>query len=47
MRGIPLFWRIVDALFGIVGAAPLLIVRRLMRRLRSAPGEGKMNHTGT
>ena len=36
-RGIPWWWRCVDASFGLIGAVPLLYVRRLVgRRARSA-----------
>lgn len=32
-RGIPIGWRLVDCLFGIVGLIPLLIVYKLIRKL--------------
>jgi hypothetical protein len=32
IRGIPLFWRIVDTLFGIGGLAVLLILRNQLRK---------------
>lgn len=34
VRGIPLGWRAIDCSFGILGAIPLLVVRRLIVRLR-------------
>lgn len=37
IRGIPLFWRIVDTLFGLGGLAVLLILRRQMKKLETAP----------
>ncbi|MER5640016.1 hypothetical protein ABT095_24095 [Kitasatospora sp. NPDC002227] len=36
LRGIPLYWRFVDMSFGVVGAVPLLIVLRAIRRLEAA-----------
>ncbi|MFC6598885.1 hypothetical protein [Kitasatospora paranensis] len=36
LRGIPLYWRFVDMSFGVVGAVPLLIVDRAIRRLEWA-----------
>ena len=33
VRGIPLWWRLIDCSFGILGAVPLLWVRRLSGRL--------------
>lgn len=33
VRGIPFFWRCVDASFGVVGAIPLWLVLRDIRRL--------------
>jgi hypothetical protein len=38
VRGIPMFWRMVDMSFGVVGIAPLLIVRRLIGPLESSVG---------
>ena len=37
VRGIPLFWRCVDASFGIVGAVPLGLVLRDIRALEHEP----------
>lgn len=36
MRGIPFFWRCVDASFGVIGAVPLWLVRRRIRRMETA-----------
>ena len=33
LRGIPLGWELIDMSFGVVGAVPLIIVYRLIRRL--------------
>lgn len=33
IRGIPLFWRLVDCSFGVLGLVPLGIVRRMIREL--------------
>lgn len=33
VRGIPLGWRAIDCSFGVFGAVPLLVVRRLIGRL--------------
>jgi hypothetical protein len=33
VRGIPLFWRVIDCSFGVVGSLPLLACRRLIGRL--------------
>jgi hypothetical protein len=44
IRGIPLFWRSVDTLFGIGGLAVLLVLRNQLRALArsgsAAPGLG-------
>jgi hypothetical protein len=34
IRGIPFYWRLIDASFGVIGAVPLLYCLRLTRRLR-------------
>jgi hypothetical protein len=33
IRGIPLYWRLIDCSFGVLGWVPLLIVIRLIKRL--------------
>jgi hypothetical protein len=46
VRGIPPFWTVVDCLFGIVGAIPLVLARRWIRRLadsRSLPAAGAVS----
>ena len=35
LRGIPLGWRLIDCSFGVFGAIPLLLCRRLIRVLES------------
>jgi hypothetical protein len=37
LRGIPFFWRCVDAAFGVIGAVPLWIVLRAIGRLEQHP----------
>ncbi|MEJ1972581.1 MAG: hypothetical protein WDM96_09020 [Lacunisphaera sp.] len=34
VRGIPLYWRLVDSSFGVIGALPLLYCLKLTRRMR-------------
>lgn len=38
LRGIPLVWRLLDCSFVVLGAIPLLIVRRLVRQLAAQGG---------
>lgn len=38
LRGIPIFWRIIDSLFGIIGILPLWLCRRYILRLPSSQG---------
>lgn len=35
IRGIPFFWRLIDASFGVFGLIPLWLARRLTRQLHS------------
>lgn len=35
LRGIPFWWRLIDCSFGILGAVPLWLARRLVQRLTS------------
>ncbi|MCD9193474.1 hypothetical protein [Streptomyces albireticuli] len=35
VRGIPFFWQLIDMSFGFFGAIPLLMVRRLIKRLEA------------
>jgi hypothetical protein len=37
VRGIPMYWRLIDSLFGIVGLVPLWTARRWLVRGRGAP----------
>ncbi|MFE0462601.1 hypothetical protein ACFW1A_25430 [Kitasatospora sp. NPDC058965] len=39
VRGIPVYWSFVDMSFGVVGAVPLLLVLRGIRRLERAAAE--------
>jgi len=36
IRGIPLYWRLIDCSFGILGSLPLLYCLKLSRRMRTA-----------
>lgn len=36
IRGIPLFWRLIDCSFGVVGIIPLYLARRAIRNLADA-----------
>jgi hypothetical protein len=38
VRGIPLWWRLIDCSFGVVGALPLLLCRRYIRQLERQQG---------
>lgn len=33
LRGIPLFWRLIDCSFGVIGAIPLLLCQRYLKEL--------------
>lgn len=35
VRGIPLYWRLIDCTFGVLGALPLLYCLKLSRQMRS------------
>jgi hypothetical protein len=37
LRGIPLWWRLIDCTFGVLGAVPLLLCRRAINRLAAHP----------
>ena len=39
LRGIPLWWRLVDCSFGVIGAIPLWLARRAVQRLTAAQTE--------
>lgn len=41
VRGIPFWWRAIDCLFGIMGAVPLLICRKLLHDLENEFVDGK------
>ncbi|MBE7495972.1 MAG: hypothetical protein HS117_13590 [Verrucomicrobiaceae bacterium] len=36
IRGIPLYWRLIDCSFGVFGAVPLLYCLRLSKQMRAA-----------
>jgi len=36
IRGIPIYWRLIDCSFGVIGALPLLMCLRLLARLRAS-----------
>jgi hypothetical protein len=38
IRGIPIWWQVIDMSFGVVGIVPLLIVHRDIRRLERNVG---------
>lgn len=40
VRGIPFFWRCVDASFGAIGAVPLWLALRRIRRMAARPATG-------
>ena len=44
VRGIPGWWTVLDISFGVFGIVPLLIVRRLIKRLEreEAPGDNQL-----
>lgn len=39
IRGIPFWWTVIDMSFGVVGIIPLIVVRRLIKRLATATPE--------
>ncbi|MEU8520652.1 hypothetical protein [Streptomyces sp. NBC_01216] len=38
IRGIPFWWSVIDMSFGVFGAIPLLLVRRMIKRLEALTG---------
>jgi hypothetical protein len=46
IRGIPIFWRAIDTLFGIIGIVPLWFVRRQLVEIEQARQAGAMNSRG-
>jgi hypothetical protein len=40
LRGIPWFWQAIDMSFGVLGAVPLLLVRRDIKELERLRGAG-------
>ena len=47
LRGIPIGWRVIDSLFGIVGIIPLVLVRKMILAVESDSLPEELNHTGT
>ncbi|MFZ5912508.1 MAG: hypothetical protein ACOYYU_21090 [Chloroflexota bacterium] len=41
LRGIPLFWRVIDMLFGVFGVAPLLVAWKMVRKLEARLPSGE------
>jgi hypothetical protein len=41
LRGVPLSWRVIDCLFGVGAAVPLLLCRRYIRRLERPSTAGR------
>ena len=39
VRGIPLYWRLIDCSFGVIGIIPLALVRRLVLRAHNSPDD--------
>jgi hypothetical protein len=39
VRGIPLWWRLIDCGFGVAGCVPLLACRKLIAQIVSAQAE--------
>ena len=37
IRGIPFWWSVIDMSFGVFGIIPLLVLRRMIRRLEALP----------
>jgi hypothetical protein len=38
IRGIPVWWRLIDCAFGIFGVIPLYLARRATKRLKEQGG---------
>jgi hypothetical protein len=45
LRGIPIFWRFIDSLFGILGFLPLWLCRKYIQSLPEAPVPNPMLRT--
>ncbi|MFF7295370.1 hypothetical protein [Streptomyces sp. NPDC008265] len=37
IRDIPIWWSVIDMAFGVFGVIPLLVLRRMIKRLEAAP----------
>ena len=44
LRGIPLYWRLIDCSFGVFGAVPLLYCLRLTRLMKTEPHSALLVH---
>lgn len=40
LRGIPVWWRMIDCAFGMIGAIPLFLCRRMTRKLAQSTAAG-------
>ncbi|MFF3858998.1 hypothetical protein [Streptomyces sp. NPDC002209] len=40
IRGIPFGWSVIDMSFGVFGVIPLLVLRRMIKRLEAMPSDG-------
>ncbi|MEU9033869.1 hypothetical protein AB0D45_02975 [Streptomyces sp. NPDC048352] len=40
VSGIPFWWSVIDMSFGVFGILPLLVLRRLIKRLEALQGDG-------
>jgi hypothetical protein len=43
IRGIPIFWRVIDTLFGLIGIIPLWYVRHNLMRIEENPNTAKQS----
>ncbi|MGW1772578.1 hypothetical protein [Streptomyces sp. NPDC002104] len=39
VRGIPFYWTLIDISFGVFGVIPLLVLRRMIKRLEALPAD--------
>ncbi|MFD3947419.1 hypothetical protein [Streptomyces sp. NPDC058579] len=44
IRDIPIWWSVIDMSFGVFGIVPLLVVRRMIKRLEAAQGVRAVTH---
>jgi hypothetical protein len=43
IRGIPLYWQLIDCSFGVFGLIPLVIVHRMIRRVAAESSDGRLD----